>query len=566
MKKRALALIILLIYVLGLSGCTDVFVQQGDDDGVIPDTPQEEVVFVTGEGKSPAEWADGSADGYIPIYLCLGESADISGYITDSAEGVEWRSECNAVASVAGGRVDGNKIGRTEIFASKGGEVIGKFLVTVEFKITTSGYDFSTTKVDQTVYKVASVYDANRIIDIAAANHVQKLTIDFSLISEDFSVKTDFELNSEFGSHTALKMKYYPSTPYHVEFEIIYNTNGASFTTPESAEYEYATVKSANAIIRSHFGGASRSDDFDDFAINSREESFDVYNSEELWWAVEHGYKPSFPIEGTKAELFYERAKMILREIITDGMSDYEKALAIYDYLLEAVNYDYAAYYNVNQNGDEKDNTCYYLEGVFEEGRAVCDGKSKAYVLLCGIEGIECVRAFGSALASGGVGHAWNYVKIGDVWYLVDTTEGDVRYDGSSSISGFFGSKFETTSYEGFLLPTYYHSEKYEYTDMWEKIIKRENSAEYPVDYYDFDIGSSSLDFIIQSKDEARALFEALYSEGVPEVFVFSFVPQNTMWLNFYFQGIESTFSIKLEIYKISGGDGAVYLALGKKV
>ncbi len=572
MKKRLICIFTLIALCATLTGCDQFFSSLGD---AINDAFEEEegsggeVVFPDGEEEPPNEWVDGAAveSGAIPVQLMLGSSADLSEHLND-ADGLEWHSECPAVASVSGGVVTANKVGRTEIVARLGGEVAGRFVVTCEFMISGGGFDFTTTKVDGTTYEVESLYEANRILDLAAANHIQKLTIDFSAISESFNVKTDFDLNSEFGSHTSLKMLYYPSTSYLVEFEIIYNTDAASYTTPLSGDYDYPNIHSANAIIRAAYAaqsGDSRADDYEGFAINSAPKTFDVYNSEELWWAVEQGYRPTFPISNTKAELFYERAKMILRDIVTDGMTDYEKALAIYEYLIETVSYDYDAYYNVKSVDEEKNNTCYYLEGVFEQGRAVCDGKSKAFVLLCGIEGIDCVRAFGSA-TGGGVGHAWNYIKLGEYWYMVDTTEGDMRYETTSSLSSFFGGKFEAVGYESFLMPAYTHSEKYEYTEMWANIIPAENNYSYPDDYFDYDLGESSYDFTINSNAEALALFEKLGEGGMPDKFILSFVPQSTFMMSSYFAGIENSLGVDMEIYSVQYGEETVYLALFKAV
>lgn len=84
----------------------------------------------------------------------------------------------------------------------------------------------------------------------------------------------------------------------------------------------------------------------------------------------------------------------------------------------------------------------YYLEGIFlnkfykKDMHAVCDGKSKAFVLMCGIEGITAVRISGEASSDGKNfdGHAWNKVLLdlngtGDKeWYFVDTTWGDVGF------------------------------------------------------------------------------------------------------------------------------------------
>jgi Uncharacterized protein involved in cytokinesis, contains TGc (transglutaminase/protease-like) domain len=57
--------------------------------------------------------------------------------------------------------------------------------------------------------------------------------------------------------------------------------------------------------------------------------------------------------------------------------------------------------------------------------RAVCDGYSKAFLLLCENQNIECLVDKGSALPST-KGHAWNYVKMdNDKWYGIDVTWND---------------------------------------------------------------------------------------------------------------------------------------------
>jgi len=57
--------------------------------------------------------------------------------------------------------------------------------------------------------------------------------------------------------------------------------------------------------------------------------------------------------------------------------------------------------------------------------RAVCDGYSKAFLLLCNKYNIECLIDQGSALPST-IGHAWNYVKMDNgKWYGIDVTWND---------------------------------------------------------------------------------------------------------------------------------------------
>jgi predicted esterase YcpF (UPF0227 family) len=184
------------------------------------------------------------------------------------------------------------------------------------------------------------------------------------------------------------------------------------------------------------------------FYIDSVKETMSVSTSNMLYKAVAWGYKPVFM--GSQAEnlkQIYDNAKDALSYIVSDEMSEYEKVHAIYDYIIYNVRYDHDcanaedAYVSGNLSLNEKMKYYgYYLEGIFldkfykKDMHAVCDGKSKAFVLMCGIEGITAVRISGKASSDGKNfgGHAWNKVLLdlngtGDKeWYFVDTTWGDV--------------------------------------------------------------------------------------------------------------------------------------------
>lgn len=167
---------------------------------------------------------------------------------------------------------------------------------------------------------------------------------------------------------------------------------------------------------------SKRADDYDDFASDDWFLSTEVDTSEKLFWAVSSHITPTFSDTTSRAYIIYNNAKDVLRDIISDEMSDYEKALSIFDYIALNTVYDMDTY--KNKSTDEYNPLqfmCYYLEGVLYSSSklSVCDGYSKAYALLCNMEGINCVRVMGTT--SGG-GHAWNKVEIDGNWYMVDIT------------------------------------------------------------------------------------------------------------------------------------------------
>lgn len=97
---------------------------------------------------------------------------------------------------------------------------------------------------------------------------------------------------------------------------------------------------------------------------------------------------------------------------VTDDMSDYDKAVAINNYICRVVDYAY-------ENGVE-DKAAY--SACLTYGKAICTGYSHAFDCLCTMAGVYSNQVGG--LSDGGA-HAWNYVLIGDTKYWVDVTYND---------------------------------------------------------------------------------------------------------------------------------------------
>ena len=166
-----------------------------------------------------------------------------------------------------------------------------------------------------------------------------------------------------------------------------------------------------------------RADNYNNFVSDKWFLSTEVSTSEELFWAVSTHVTPIIEDKTSRAYLIYEKAKDVLRDIICDEMTDYEKVLSIFDYIMTSTTYDYNAF-NQASNVNPMEFSCYYLEAVFlnEQKISVCDGYSKAFTLLCNMEGINAVRVVGTAGVTSQGGHAWNKVEIDDNWYVVDLT------------------------------------------------------------------------------------------------------------------------------------------------
>lgn len=375
------------------------------------------------------------------------------------------------------------------------------------------GYTFETHP-SEVYLSVSSPIEASSAIDAAIADHLVGLVLDFSPMGADYNPATQFEHSCEFSSHVSLSYTYSADAPQILEVSIRYKAASASKTTFDPDGDERCQLPSANDILsRQSFSEEQRRDeDFSAFPIDLADlPTREVYNSEELWWAVEHGYRPVFAIEDSEAERIYNMAKDVLREIISKDMNEFEKALAIYEYLIGSVIYDRETSTDLDAI-PSAENACYYLEGVFKYGKAVCDGKSKALVLLCGIEGISAVREFGYSDRDR-AGHAWNYVRVDGVWYCVDTTGGDVFKPVGNIIASFYGRGVELINYKLFLAPLKTSTDKYVTSGLWQEITSGDLDASRISDV----LVNRRSDALLESVSELAAMISAVIDAGYKE-------------------------------------------------
>lgn len=246
------------------------------------------------------------------------------------------------------------------------------------------------------------------------------------------------------GNEFTIKFRFFAD-----EAGLIETVNSPEYDAPDGF-----TDAVQNTYSKPHYDNVKKTRNF---YIDSVKETMSVSTSNMLYKAVAWGYKPVFMgSQADNLQQIYDNAKDALSYIVSDEMSEYEKVHAIYDYIIYNVRYDHDCanaedkYVSGNLSLNEKMKYYgYYLEGIFldkfykKDMHAVCDGKSKAFVLMCGIEGITAVRISGEASSDGKNfgGHAWNKVLLdlngtGDKeWYFVDTTWGDVGDDSKEFLS-----------------------------------------------------------------------------------------------------------------------------------
>ncbi|HHW45451.1 MAG TPA: hypothetical protein GXX17_00895 [Clostridiales bacterium] len=112
---------------------------------------------------------------------------------------------------------------------------------------------------------------------------------------------------------------------------------------------------------------------------------------------------------------------------INDGMSAYNKELALHEWLVFRVTYD-----RETAEDTQKNPNAFNIYGALVEGRAVCEGYSRAMQLLLRMVGIECILVTGKIEDTG---HMWNMVRLDGEWYHLDATWND---SGDSGYHSYF--------------------------------------------------------------------------------------------------------------------------------
>lgn len=112
-----------------------------------------------------------------------------------------------------------------------------------------------------------------------------------------------------------------------------------------------------------------------------------------------------------------DAAKAVIASKINDDMSDYEKELAIHDFITGWSRFDYSVFGRSSADGFTDGSDTPY--GVLIDQSAMCHGYSSTFQLFMDMLDIECMTVFGIP-GSNGVEHSWNMVKLDGEWYCVD--------------------------------------------------------------------------------------------------------------------------------------------------
>ncbi len=115
----------------------------------------------------------------------------------------------------------------------------------------------------------------------------------------------------------------------------------------------------------------------------------------------------------------YTEVIRISNELGITNSSDFDKIKAVHDYIIENGTYDPDA---LDERAEvSPDSSTAY--GMLSNGKGICLGYTKTFQIFMNYLGVECIIVKGSA--NDGEDHAWNMLKLDDVWYHIDVTWGD---------------------------------------------------------------------------------------------------------------------------------------------
>lgn len=128
------------------------------------------------------------------------------------------------------------------------------------------------------------------------------------------------------------------------------------------------------------------------------------------------------------------KARYAVAGFIRQNMCDYDKELNIHNYIINNTRFDMPNYL-AGTLPDES----FAAYGCLVSGKAVCEGYSKAFKLMCDLSALDCMVVVGESLSGGSwEGHAWNIVKIDGKYYHIDTTFDDPVNDKGTDVLTYY--------------------------------------------------------------------------------------------------------------------------------
>ena len=187
---------------------------------------------------------------------------------------------------------------------------------------------------------------------------------------------------------------------------------GSCSETPEKAENSSAEESTAETTAATAKADDTPTSDED----TTGDEEDTLYD----WTPISQAYLAGDPsgLDDIQTEI-YKRASYVIDEVITDGMDDYAKELAIHDFIVQNVTYD------INMLGIFEDHGEHAADpyGALVDGKCICSGYTTTFNMFMDMLEIPCTSTL--AAADDNEAHAWNMVQINGHWYYMDVTWDD---------------------------------------------------------------------------------------------------------------------------------------------
>lgn len=223
-----------------------------------------------------------------------------------------------------------------------------------------------------------------------------------------------------------------------IQAEEVYTGSGSTFESPEAAaDYMREKIKSREKTVDLYI---PLNYDFEEaiytvmkktFAETSDGAEGDYIRTSLKSYSCSGGYssgymKISFTmtyLSDAEQEKYVEkRVDEILDSLKLDSKDDYGKITAIYEYIINNVDYDYTS----------SDDSRYTAYGALYNGEAVCQGFAHLFYRMTKEAGLSSRMITGDA----GGAHAWNIAAVDGTYYLLDSTW-DTYYTNISQCSYF---------------------------------------------------------------------------------------------------------------------------------
>ncbi|WP_341479265.1 immunoglobulin-like domain-containing protein [Clostridium cochlearium] len=205
---------------------------------------------------------------------------------------------------------------------------------------------------------------------------------------------------------------------------------------------------------------------------------------------VEFEYRKDVDEVKRQKEATIKEAKRVVSDVIKQDMTDFQKELALHDYIVKTADYNSENY--KNKATTLEDHTAY---GVLVNHIGVCESYAKAMNLLLKEARIDCKYVTGFSKNNGvkGGGHAWNMVKLGGEWYNLDATWDDPVSDrnGADSLDKDTAS-MATVNHTYFNIPDSIFNNDHIRGDFEEKNYPKCTATKYS--YYNMDVDEYTAD------------------------------------------------------------------------